>query len=1353
MWKAQVIAAIRGAKLEGFVTGKTAAPAAEIDEKDGYKTVKVPNPAYEEWLASDQQVLSFILASLSDEILTQKATKKSAAEAWGAIEKMFTSQTRARAVNTRLALATTQKGNLSVAEYFSKMRALGDEMAAAGWPLEDEELVEYILIGLGSEFNSIVSSVLTRTDPISVSELYSQVLAFETRMDILDQNQSSRGVTAAVELVVVLLHTGVATTAPPTDLHAITSTTTSGGITTPLTVQLAKSAAKLDTKQIDAGIGTTKPAATHAYNIDNNWYTDSGATDHITGDLEKLAFRDKYNGGDHIHAANGSGMTISHVGKSNIYTPSRNLQLNNILHIPQTTKNLVSVHRLASDNNVFLEFHPNFFLIKDLETRSMLLRGSCCNGLYPLPSAPSSTKHILGVNKPSVDRWHHRLGHPTFPIVQKVIRNYRLPCQVESRSDSVCDACQQAKSHQLPYPKSSSVSSRPLELIFSDGPAPDSTGRYKYYVSFIDDFSKFVWIYLLKNKSEVFQKFHDFQNMVERMFDRKIISMQTDWGGEYEKLHSFFTKIGISHHVSCPHAHQQNGSAERKHRHIVEVGLSLLAQASTPLKFWDEAFLAATFLINRTPSKVIQFETPLERLFQTKPDYSSLRIFGCACWPNLRPYNHRMLQFRSKDNIHKGFKCLDVSTGRVYISRDVVFDENVFPFSKLHSNAGATLKSEISLLPPSFFPTRLPGGANVDGHMTDGLSATETNNVDAAEQVLGDQPGADPEVNLDAGGISVPAPVSSSGGTAPAPSAPEDAPCTTTTPAPGSATQGVTTSDSSAADGQAEDPAAANPEPRPRTRLQAGVGRPKVYTDGTIRYGCFSATGEPQFLGEALGDKNWKHAMDIEYDALLKNKTWHLVPPQKGRNVIDCKWVYKIKRKADGSLDRYKARLVAKGFKQQYGIDYEDTFSPVVKSATIRLVLSIAISRGWCLRQLDVQNAFLHGYLEEEVYMRQPPGYEDKTMPNYVCKLDKALYGLKQAPRAWYSQLSTKLIDLGFKSSKADTSLFYINKGNFIMFVLVYVDDIIVASSTQAGISNLLKELSRDFALKDLGDLHYFLGIEVNKVNDGIVLTQDKYASDLLKKVGMSYCKAVSTPLSVTEKLTGLEGTPLGTNDATLYRGIVGGLQYLTLTRPDIVFPVNKVCQFLHSPTVEHWAAVKRILRYIKSCTKVGLKIRKSKSLLVSAFSDADWAGCLDDRRSTSGFAVFLGANLISWSSCKQATVSRSSTEAEYKAIANATAEIMWIQTLMKEIGIQGPPAAKLWCDNLGAKYLTANPVFHARTKHIEVDYHFVQERVFNKLLDIDFVPSGDQLADGFTKALSVRQLENFKHNLNLTRL
>jgi histone deacetylase 1/2 len=401
------------------------------------------------------------------------------------------------------------------------------------------------------------------------------------------------------------------------------------------------------------------------------------------------------------------------------------------------------------------------------------------------------------------------------------------------------------------------------------------------------------------------------------------------------------------------------------------------------------------------------------------------------------------------------------------------------------------------------------------------------------------------------------------------------------------------------------------------------------------------------------------------------------------------------------------------------------------------------------LRQLDVQNAFLHGVLEE-VYMRQPPGYEDTRCPSYVCKPEKALYSLKQAPRAWYARLCGKLVQLGFTPSKGDTSLFYYRKGSVTIFVLVYVDDIIVASSSPVATKALLKDLEADFALKDLGDLHYFLGIEVKRKPDGLVLSQQRYATDVLRRANMWQCNSVDTPISTSEKLSITEGCSLGDEDSTNYRSVVGALQYLTLTRPDLSFVVNKVCQFLHSPTTAHWSAVKRILRYVKGTLAMSLKLRKSSSTLVSAFSDADWAGCVDDRRSTGGFVVFFGPNLVSWSARKQPTVSRSSTKAEYKALANAMAEMMWIQRLLTELGIPHSKVARLWCDNIGTKYLSANPVFHARTKHIEIDFHFIRERVAQKLLDIKFISTGDQIADGFTKPMTTAKLREFRFNLKL---
>jgi histone deacetylase 1/2 len=334
--------------------------------------------------------------------------------------------------------------------------------------------------------------------------------------------------------------------------------------------------------------------------------------------------------------------------------------------------------------------------------------------------------------------------------------------------------------------------------------------------------------------------------------------------------------------------------------------------------------------------------------------------------------------------------------------------------------------------------------------------------------------------------------------------------------------------------------------------------------------------------------------------------------------------------------------------------------------------------------------------------------------------------------------------------------LFILRKSEVTVYLLVYVDDIIVVSSSTAAADRLVVQLGSSFALKDLGPLHYFLGIEVHTTGrGGLLLSQRKYASELLERAGMLKCTPVTTPMASSEKLSATDGTLLSSDDSTRYRSIVGGLQYLTMTRPDLSFCVNKVCQYLHAPRCVHWSAVKRILRYVQGTISHGLVLRPSSTRpdLLSAFSDADWAGNADDRRSTGGFAIFYGGNLVSWSARKQATVSHSSTESEYKAVANATAEIIWVQALLGELGVTQTSPPILWCDNIGATYLSTNPVFHARTKHIEVDFHFVRERVAQKLLQIRFISSKDQLADIFTKPLPLPLFEACKSNLNIHRL
>ncbi|KAF5459770.1 hypothetical protein F2P56_019690 [Juglans regia] len=397
--------------------------------------------------------------------------------------------------------------------------------------------------------------------------------------------------------------------------------------------------------------------------------------------------------------------------------------------------------------------------------------------------------------------------------------------------------------------------------------------------------------------------------------------------------------------------------------------------------------------------------------------------------------------------------------------------------------------------------------------------------------------------------------------------------------------------------------------------------------------------------------------MSREFDALVNTNTWTLVPPSCASNLIGCRWVFKTKLRADGSIERQKARLVAKGFHQQPEIDYTETFSPVVKPSTIRLVLSIAISHRWSLRQIDIQNAFLHGELTETVFMQQPPGFIDPGRPDLVCKLNKALYGLKQSPRAWFAKLRSWLLSYGFSASQGDPSLFTFHKISLCIFVLVYVDDMVITSSSSDAVDTLVNALGQAFPVTDLGQLSYFLGLELKYMPDGVLMSQTKYITDILTKTNMLAANPISSPMSTSTKLFKFDSPTF--DNVTSFRSVVGSLQYLSLTRPDISFSVNKVCQFMREPKLTHWTAVKRILRYLKHSINHGIFFPYTSNFSLHAYSNADWADCLDDHRSTGGFCIFLGCHIISWSSRKQQTVARSSTKAEYKSLPNTTAELI----------------------------------------------------------------------------------------------
>ncbi|KAL6334026.1 hypothetical protein AAG906_000080 [Vitis piasezkii] len=952
------------------------------------------------------------------------------------------------------------------------------------------------------------------------------------------------------------------------------------------------------------------------------WLLDNGASHHVTADLSNLSLHTPYTGSDDIMIGDGSSLPITHTGSTSFTTHNTSFKFDNVLCVPSMRKNLISISQFCTSNNVSVEFLPSSFHVKELRTGEILLKGHTKDGVYEWQISFSSTAPLVVFSsvKTSSFEWHHRLGHLAFLILKHIVSHYQLDLSSSLISDFLCNACHCNKSHKLPFSTSTVVSSQPLEIIFSD-----------------------VWT------SPVISH----NSLVETHFQKKIHTLYSDNGGEYLALRTFLTTHGITHLTTPPHTPEHNGYSERRHRHIVETGLTLLSHASLPLTFWTHAFATTVYLINRMPTPTLNLSSPYENIFGSPPNYSKLRIFGCLCYPWLRPYSSHKLD---------AYMCYHPPTSRMYVSRHVKFVESVFP--------SLTLSMPSACPQPDTISTWIPPIITVPTNQ----ASTGTFNTPSAVQPQG-------QLSCDA-----------------------SFPAINTTPH---------ISHESTIHPTISLP---SPEIQPTTSMLSPNTQPNTSISGRVGAGdpgnprnCHSYTQlshpcdiEPTTVTQALKDPKWRWAMSEEYDALVRNGTWEL-------------WIFRTKGHFDGSVDRHKARLVAKGFHQRPGIDYHDTFSPVVKPATIRLVLSLAVSRGWSLRQLDVNNAFLQGHLSEDVYMSQPPGFVDLDNPTHVCKLRKAIYGLKQAPRAWYHELRKFLIASGFHNSHADTSLFVLNTGGNLLYLLVYVDDIILTGNDDTMVHKFMQLLAHQFSLKDLGHLSYFLGVEVIPNDHGILLSQRSYIVDLLTCTKMMDAKPVHTPLPTSPPITLHSGSSL--KDPIEYRTIVGALQYLSITRLDIAFLM--AFSFTMTPSSLH------------------------------AFSDSDWAGNKDDLTSTSAYVVYISRNPISWSSKKQRTVARFSTEAEYRSATATTAELNWVSSLLTKLGVILPQSPVIYCDNIGQP-TCAQTRFHSVMKHVAIDFHFIREQVQNGTLRVSHVSSDDQLVDALTKPLPKSRFLSLKSKIGL---
>jgi len=488
----------------------------------------------------------------------------------------------------------------------------------------------------------------------------------------------------------------------------------------------------------------------------------------------------------------------------------------------------------------------------------------------------------------------------------------------------------------------------------------------------------------------------------------------------------------------------------------------------------------------------------------------------------------------------------------------------------------------------------------------------------------------------------------------------------------------------------------------------------------------------------------WHDASQQEYDALHQHGVWELCELPPGRKAVGCRWVYRIKTNADGTVERYKARLVAKGFSQKPHLDYTETFAPVAKFASLRTVLALAAAEDMEVHTMDVSSAFLNGDLDEEIYMAQPEGFAAPGQEHLVCRLKKSLYGLKQSPRQWYQKLHATFVSLGFSRCASDHCVWVWAKDGIKVIIPAYVDDLTIACKHTPTLKHIKAELHKQYKMHDLGPIKYILGIEIirDRANRTMYLSQRKHIGDVLARFNMTDARPVSTPLAKSVPLT-KEDCPQSPEDleymsSVPYLSAVGSLMYLAVgTRPDIAFAVGALSRFNANPGQAHWKQVQHVFKYLAGTQDLMLCYGPgADSTSLQIYSDADYAGDVDSARSTSGHTVFIGKCLVNWSSKRQPVVAKSTTEAEYIAANNAGSDGVWFRNFASELGYPPSGPTPLWLDNQSAIRVGKNPEHHSRMRHLLPKYHWLREQVEDKVFTLDYIPTSSMRADGLTKPL-----------------
>ena len=841
--------------------------------------------------------------------------------------------------------------------------------------------------------------------------------------------------------------------------------------------------------------------------------------------------------------------------------------------------------------------------------------------------------------------------------------------------------------------------------------------------------------------------------------NKTLIELHTDGGGEYKgaQFQKYLADEGIEHTTTMASTPQHNPFAERMNRTLFESMRSMLSHSGLPKIFWGDAVLYAIHIRNRCLASVDDSRSPYELWTGKKPDLSHIRVFGCDAYMHVKDSDRKKLDDKSIECVmigycekKHGYKLWGIKEKKLYYSRDVEFDEQSFK----HAAIVRAENSEGELVNENYF-SPLDSERNEEGSgMLDDFEAPEEKQRPVAsapvEEVISYDDLAGDEVVERKEEQRVeqeqkradPAPV-------PARLSREARALMRDSVHP--MFEGP--SEERRRGAQVDRGAIITDSHQLKDYANPVISSDPQFQDHEVQEYCFmSGVVEPTSYDEAMKSEDareWNKATSKEYQSLIDNQTWKKCKIPDGRKAIGCKWVYKVKINKDGGVERYKARLVAKGYSQKEGIDYNETFAPVLKYKSLRILLAIAAIKDLEVKQMDVETAFLNAPIKEEVYMEQPEGYHDGDDSN-VLLLQKTLYGTKQAPHEWNNTLNEFIVSIDFTRCLSDTCTYMkMSKNNYPIIIAVFVDDIIIIYDKQDEKEwvSYKERFMKTFKMKDLNDAEWILGIRVKRDREvkTIHLDHEVQVQKTLESFRMSQVNSCHTPSEV--KKFSMMNRNMTNEEKELmkkipFKSLIGSLQYIALsTRPDIAYAVNQLSRFLSDPGQEHWMGGKRVLRYLKGTAKMGLLYKNhdgSQKTKIEVYCDADWAGDVDDRKSTTGIVIKLNGCPVVWLSKKQQIVALSTAEAEYIAIATATQEVIWINNYLSEIKMKDELIPIIYSDNQAAIQIASNDTLHSRSKHIDIRYHFIRQMIQEEQIKLEWISTKEQQADINTKNLTM---------------